>query len=86
MVPNDNINQEIDFVTVIEDSDDFVQILGVSSEGDDNEIEVSFVEIDGDDSIFVDIEEPDMYEEVDGFDIDTQDTDTYDSIDDNDLY
>lgn len=86
MVPNDNINQEIDFVTVIEDSDDFVQILGVSSEGDDNEIEVSFVEIDGDDSIFVDIEEPDMYEEVDGFDIDTQDTDTYDSIDDNDIY
>mgnify|MGYP003509346862 FL=1 len=86
MVPNDNINQEIDFVTVIEDSDDFVQILGVSSEGDDNEIEVSFVEIDGDDSIFVDIEDPDMYEEVDGFDIDTQDTDTYDSIDDNDLY
>ena len=86
MVPNDNINQEIDFVTVIEDSDDFVQILGVSSEGDDNEIEVSFVEIDGDDSIFVDIEEPDMYEEVDGFDIDTQDTDTYDSIHDNDLY
>jgi hypothetical protein len=63
-----------------------VQILGVSSEGDDNEIEVSFVEIDGDDSIFVDIEEPDMYEEVNGFDIDTQDTDTYDSIDDNDLY
>lgn len=86
MVPNDNVNQEIDFVTVIEDSDDFVQILGVSSEGDDNEIEVSFVEIDGDDSIFVDIEDPDMYEEVDGFDIDTQDTDTYDSIDDNDLY
>lgn len=86
MVPNDNINQEIDFVTVIEDSDDFVQILGVSSEGDDNEIEVSFVEIDGDDSIFVDIEDPDMYEEVDGFDIDTQDTDTYDSIDDNDIY
>lgn len=86
MVPNDNINQEIDFVTVIEDPDDFVQILGVSSEGDDNEIEVSFVEIDGDDSIFVDIEEPDMYEEVDGFDIDTQDTDTYDSTDVNDLY
>ena len=68
MASIENINQEIDYVTVIDDTDDFVQILGVNQEDDDNEIEVSLVDIDGADSIFIDVEDIDGYEDVNEFD------------------
>lgn len=68
MASIENINQEIDYVTIIDDTDDFVQILGVNQEDGDNEIEVSLVEIDGADSIFIDVEDIDGYEDVNEFD------------------
>ena len=68
MTSIENINQEIDYVTVVDDTDDFVQILGVNQEDDDNEIEVSLVDIDGADSIFIDVEDIDGYEDVNEFD------------------
>lgn len=64
----ENINHEIDYVTVIDDTDDFVQILGVNQEDGDNEIEVSLVEIDGADSIIINVEDVDGYEDVNEFD------------------
>ena len=68
MASIENINQEIDYVTVIDDTDDFVQILGVNQEDGDNEIEVSLVEIDGADSIIINVEDVDGYEDVNEFD------------------
>lgn len=68
MTSIENINQEIDYVTVIDDTDDFVQILGVNQEDGDNEIEVSLVEIDGADSIIINVEDVDGYEDVNEFD------------------
>ena len=68
MTSIENINQEIDYVTVIDDTDDFVQILGVNQEDGDNEIEVSLVEIDGADSIIINVEDIDGYEDVNEFD------------------
>ena len=68
MASIENINQEIDYVTVIDDTDDFVQILGVNQEDGDNEIEVSLVEIDGSDSIIINVEDIDGYEDVNEFD------------------
>ena len=68
MASIENINQEIDYVTVIDDTDDFVQILGVNQEYGDNEIEVSLVEIDGADSIIINVEDIDGYEDVNEFD------------------
>lgn len=68
MASIENINQEIDYVTVIDDTDDFVQILGVNQEDGDNEIEVSLVEIDGADSIIINVEDIDGYEDVNEFD------------------
>lgn len=68
MASIENINQEIDYVTVIDDTDDFVQILGVNQEDGDNEIEVSLVEIDGADSIIINVEDVDGYEDVNDFD------------------
>lgn len=67
MASIENINQEIDYVTVIDDTDDFVQILGVNQEDGDNEIEVSLVEIDGADSIIINVEDIDGYEDVNEF-------------------
>jgi hypothetical protein len=67
MASIENINQEIDYVTVIDDTDDFVQILGVNQEDGDNEIEVSLVEIDGADSIIINVEDVDGYEDVNEF-------------------
>ena len=68
MASIENINQEIDYVTIIDDTDDFVQILGVNQEDGDNEIEVSLVEIDGADSIIINVEDIDGYEDVNEFD------------------
>ena len=68
MASIENINQEIDYVTVIDDTDDFVQILGVNQEDGDNEIEVSLVEIDGADSIIINVEDVDGYDDVNEFD------------------
>ena len=68
MASIENINHEIDYVTVIDDTDDFVQILGVNQEDGDNEIEVSLVEIDGADSIIINVEDIDGYEDVNEFD------------------
>ena len=68
MASIENINHEIDYVTVIDDTDDFVQILGVNQEDGDNEIEVSLVEIDGADSIIINVEDVDGYEDVNEFD------------------
>ena len=68
MASIENINQEIDYVQVIDDTDDFVQILGVNQDDVDNEIEVSLVEIDGADSVFIDVEDIDGYEDVNEFD------------------
>ena len=68
MTSIENINQEIDYVTVIDDTDDFVQILGVNQEDGDNEIEVSLVEIDGADAIIINVEDVDGYEDVNEFD------------------
>ena len=68
MASIENINHEIDYVTVIDDTDDFVQILGVNQEDGDNEIEVSLVEIDGADSIIINVEDVDGYEAVNEFD------------------
>ena len=68
MASIENINQESDYVTVIDDTDDFVQILGVNQEDGDNEIEVSLVEIDGADSIIINVEDVDGYEDVNEFD------------------
>lgn len=68
MASIENINLEIDYVTVIDDTDDFVQILGVNQEDGDNEIEVSLVEIDGADSIIINVEDVDGYEDVNEFD------------------
>lgn len=68
MASIENINQEIDYVQVIDDTDDFVQILGVNQDDVDNEIEVSLVDIDGADSVFIDVEDIDGYEDVNAFD------------------
>ena len=68
MASIENINHEIDYVTVIDDTDDFVQILGVNQEDGDNEIEVSLVEIDGADSIIINVEDVEGYEDVNEFD------------------
>ena len=68
MASIENINQEIDYVQVIDDTDDFVQILGVNQDDADNEIEVSLVDIDGADSVFIDVEDIDGYEDVNEFD------------------
>ena len=68
MASIENINHEIDDVTVIDDTDDFVQILGVNQEDGDNEIEVSLVEIDGADSIIINVEDVEGYEDVNEFD------------------
>lgn len=68
MASIENINHEIDYVTVIDDTDDFVQILGVNQEDGDNEIEVSLVGIDGADSIIINVEDVDGYEDVNEFD------------------
>jgi hypothetical protein len=64
-----NISQDIDCVTVVEDTDDSVQILGITCCDDgESEIEGSLVEIDGTDSIFVDVEDFGGYEDVNEFD------------------
>ena len=67
MASIENFNQEIDYVQVIDDTDDFVQILGVNQDDVDNEIEVSLDQIDGADSIFIDVEDIDGYEGVNDF-------------------
>ena len=67
MASIENFNQEIDYVQVIDDTDDFVQILGVNQDDVDNEIEVSLDQIDGADSIFIDVEDIDEYEGVNDF-------------------
>ena len=67
MASIENFNQEIDYVQVIDDTDDFVQILGVNQDDVDNEIEVSLDAIDGADSIFIDVEDIIGYEDVNEF-------------------
>ena len=67
MASIENFNQEIDYVQVIDDTDDFVQILGVNQDDVENEIEVSLDAIDGADSIFIDVEDIIGYEDVNEF-------------------
>lgn len=57
MASSSNSYQEPDLVKVIEDNDDFVQILGVNPSDVEDEVEVTSVEIDGDNSIFINIDE-----------------------------
>lgn len=65
---------ELDIIHVVEDTDDLVQILGVTPDEDAGEVEVTSVEFDNGDSFFINIDE-DMSEGDDGF---------YETIDSND--
>lgn len=48
---------ELDLIQVIDNADDFVQILGVSPNEDEEEIEVASVELDGGESFFIDVDD-----------------------------
>lgn len=57
---------ELDLVQVIDDKDDFVQILGVTPDEDSGDIEVSSVEFDEGESFFIDVDDESFIDAEDG--------------------
>lgn len=56
---------EPEFIEVLGNEDDFVQILGVTPPQDGSEIEVTSVEIDDGESFFIDIEDISSFDNTD---------------------
>ena len=84
MAADSTNNFEADLIEVVDDSelDDFVQVLGVIPSDDDDEIVVQRVELDDGESVFIDVDEDLNCQELDTSEIiDTDDGQTYDSLD-----
>ena len=84
MEHNPNGINETEFIEVLGNEDDFVQILGVTPPSDGNEIDVSSVGFDEGDSFLIDIDDISQIDEVEGQDMPDMNNDVFadDSIDD----
>ena len=68
MEHNPNGINETEFIEVLGNEDDFVQILGVTPPSDGNEIDVSSAGFDEGDSFLIDIDDISQIDEVEGWD------------------